>query len=390
VTYDLFGNGKTSIHASYSYYFATKITLANGFSSINNSVGLVWGPNQNSGACSTTAGAPCWNDANKDSVIQTGELIGAPTANTTRWNTTTQKLTVAGNIVDPNAEISRTREAVVGIQHELIANLALGADYIYRKYDHGTQTYSVGYEPGSGKNIADLYTTKLSYTDPITGLSAPYYITCTGCVRPSGLAQTTVTTPQYQVYNGVDLTLTKRFSNRWQANVAVTLQNNPQYYPNYSTTNPTGYEFFDGMTSELKYLIKASGAYQLPWDVMLAGNLNINQGATRFLSINGPGQVYGGVTTTGAANPITYTTLSFENDGNTRQKATQLLDLSAQKVINFRGGKNRLKLMLDCFNVFNTNTILSYSSNNRSNAAFTSPSSIVPPRVFRIGGSISF
>ena len=61
-----------------------------------------------------------------------------------------------------------------------------------------------------------------------------------------------------------------------------------------------------------------------------------------------------------------------------------------QKVINFRGGKNRLKVLFDAFNVFNTNTILSYSSNNRSSASFSAPSSIVPPRVFRIGGSISF
>ena len=42
------------------------------------------------------------------------------------------------------------------------------------------------------------------------------------------------------------------------------------------------------------------------------------------------------------------------------------------------------------FNVFNTNTILGYSSNNRSTSSFTSPSSIVPPRVFRIGAQINF
>ena len=33
ITYDLFGNGKTSAHASYSYYYATKITLANSLAS---------------------------------------------------------------------------------------------------------------------------------------------------------------------------------------------------------------------------------------------------------------------------------------------------------------------------------------------------------------------
>lgn len=391
VTYDLFGNGKTSVHASYSYYFATKITLADSLGGLFTSTQLFWGANQSSGACSTTAGAPCWTDANRDSVVQIGELVGTPTASTSRFNLATGQISAAGNLVDESAKIARTREVVVGIQHELIANLAVGVDYIYRKYDRGTAGYSVGYQPGSGNNLASLYNpTVQTYTDPVSGLSAPYYITCTGCVRPSGLASITMTSAAYQVYNGVDFTVTKRFSNKWQANVAVTIQDNPGYSPEYTFTNPTGVQFFDGTSTTARYLIKASGAYQLPWDVMLAANLNINDGATRVLSINGPGSVYGGVTSTGAASTISYGTLRFENDGTTRFKPTELLDLSVQKVINFRGGKNRLKLMMDGFNVFNTNTILGFSSNNRSSSSFTAPSSIVPPRVFRIGGSISF
>jgi hypothetical protein len=400
ITYDLFGNGKTSVHASGSYYYATKITLANSLSGLNGGQYLSWGANASNGACSTTAGASCWNDANHDGTVQAGELIGVPTPNTTRFDLNTGKIVAAGNLVDPSAKIARTREFVGGVQHELVANLAVGVDYIYRKYDRGTTTYSVGYQPGSGANLASLYNpTVQTYTDPVTGLSAPYYITCTGCVRPSGLASITMTNTGYQTYSGVDFTVTKRFSNRWQANVAVTVQKNPSFLPDYASTaiggntpitNPTGIAYQDGRTTIARYLIKASAAYQLPWDIMLAGNLNINDGATRTLTINGPGAVYGGLTSTGANSTITYNTLRFEDDGNTRLKPTELLDLSAQKVFNFRGGKNRLKLMLDAFNVFNTNTILGYTSNNRSASTFTSPSSLVPPRVFRIGGSISF
>jgi len=46
--------------------------------------------------------------------------------------------------------------------------------------------------------------------------------------------------------------------------------------------------------------------------------------------------------------------------------------------------------MTDLFNVFNINTITGFNSNNRSLAGFTQPSGLVPPRVFRIGGSINF
>jgi hypothetical protein len=392
VTYDLFGNGKTSVHASYSYYFQTKITLANALSGLDDGTYLQWGNNQTSGACSATTGAPCWTDANRDGFVQANELIGTPNPSSSRFDLTTGKITGAGNIVDPSAKLARTREFVGGVQHELIANLAVGVDYIYRKYDNGTATYSVGYTPGDGNvSVASVYnTTPLIHTDATTGISAPYYTVCTGCSRPSGLAQITVTNPAYQTYSGVDITMNKRFSNRWQAGVAVTLQTNPNYQPDFTFTNPTGIEFRDGQNTGARYLIKANGSYQLPWGVMLAGNLNINDGASRTLTINGPGNVYGGVNAAGNNTTISYGTLEFEKRGTTRLKPTQLLDLGLQKVVNFRGGKNRVKFMVDGFNVFNTNTILSYSSNNKSNASFSSPSSLVPPRVFRVGASISF
>jgi hypothetical protein len=377
------------VHASYSYYFATKITLANSLSGLGAGTFLQWGANATSGACSSTAGASCWNDANHDATVQINELVGTPTPSSTRFNLSTGVIGAAGNLVDPSAKIGRTREFVTGVQHELISNLAVGVDYIYRKYDRGTTNFSVGYTPGTS-SLAALYTVANPYTDATTGLSTTYYTVPTTTVVPSGLDTITLTNPAYQVYNGVDLTMTKRFSNRWQANVAVTIQDNPSYRPDFTFTNPTGIEYVDGASTLARYLIKASGAYQLPWDIMLAGNLNINDGANRALTIDGPGQVSSGGKSSGAANTVTYNTLSFQTAGTTRLKPTQLLDLSAQKVFNFRGGKNRLKLMLDAFNVFNTNTILGYSSNNRSNANFTAPNSIVPPRVFRIGGSISF
>ena len=55
-----------------------------------------------------------------------------------------------------------------------------------------------------------------------------------------------------------------------------------------------------------------------------------------------------------------------------------------------RGGRNRIKLMLDGFNMFNVNTIQGFASNNLSNANNTAPNSIIPPRVFRVGASVVF
>jgi hypothetical protein len=393
VAYDLFGTGKTSLRASGSYYYATKITLADSLGGLFTVTRLRY-TNPSSGNCSSTPGAGCWNDANRDGYVQANELSGTPTSSSSRFDTNTGVLTPAGNLVDESAQIARTREAIVGLQHELIPNLAVGVDYIYRKYDRGTATFTVGFEPGApGFPLSQIYTGPLTYTDPITGLSAPYFEICQGCSRPSGVGSIIMTNPNYQVYQGVSLTVNKRYSDKWQLNGSLTVQNNPNYFPEGSTTfvNPTGLVFRDGVSTIAKYLLKVNGSYDLPWGIMAAGNLNFNQGGNRTLVIDGPGEVYGGVDEDGEDTTIDIDELEFQDRGSTRFEATTLLDLGLQKTFVLSGtSRYRLKLMFDVFNVFNSNKILEYSSDNLSEADNTSPDEILPPRVFRFGASFVF
>jgi hypothetical protein len=383
-TYDLFGTGKTQVHASGSYFYSTKITLADSLGGLFTVTRLRWGPNSSSGACSSNSSG-CWTDANRDGVIQVNELTGTPASSSSRF--VNGVLLPAGNIVDPSAKIGRTREAIVGMQHELIDNLAVGVDVIYRKYDRGTTTYTIGFQPGApGFPLSQIYR-QVVHTDPDTGLTANYYVVCDGCARPSGVGSITMTNPNYQIYKGVDLTATKRFSNRWQMAVAVTIQDNPGFFPDGSASciNPTGCEYSNGLSTISRYVFKAQGSYTLPWEVNVSANFNMNQGGTRTLSIDGPGSVYGGTTGT-----ITYNTLTQAPVNSFRFDAVKLLDVGVQKAFRMRGGKTRLKLMLDGFNMLNQNTILGYASNNQSRAGFTQPATIVPPRVFRMGASVTF
>jgi hypothetical protein len=390
-TYDLFGTGKTSVKGTWSYFYDTRITLANNLGGLFTVTSLTWGPNASSGACSTTAGASCWNDANRDTIVQPNELIGTPSSSSSRF--VNGVLVPAGNNVDPSAKIGRTREAIAGIQHELISNLAIGVDYIYRKYDRGTSTYTVGYQPGApGYPLSQIYTGPLTHTDSVTGQSAPYYVICQGCQRPSGASQIVMTNPDYRVYHGVDITATKRFSDRWQMQAALTLQTNPSHFDRGSTTliNPTNEPFIQDVNTVEQWLLKLQGSYTFPWDIIASGNLNTYEGATRTLSINGPGQVYGGVNASGGATTITYNTLEFTSRDTERFAPVKLLDLGVQKVFQFNGGRQRIKAILDAFNVFNVNTITAYVSNNISTAGSTQPSTIISPRVFRVGMQLVF
>ena len=67
-------------------------------------------------------------------------------------------------------------------------NLAVGVEYVYRKYDRGTTGYNLGYQPGApGYPFSSIYTDRLTYTDPVTNITAPYYVPCQGCYRATGL-----------------------------------------------------------------------------------------------------------------------------------------------------------------------------------------------------------
>jgi hypothetical protein len=395
VTYDLFGTGKTALKASAGFYYKTRETLADNLSGLFSVTRLTFGSNNNNGTCT---GSSCWTDANMDGLVQANELTGTPTANSARFNTTTGVFAPAGNAVDPSTQISRTREAVVGVQHELLPNLAVGIDYIYRKYDRGLATYTVGYQPGSaGYPLQQIYTGPLTYTDPVSGNTAEYYVVRQGAMRPSGAGSVTFTNPDYQVYNGIDFTVVKRYRDGWQLAGAVTIQDNPSYTPEGTTSNgtggaagnPTGLVYQNGVSTIAKYVIKLSGSYDLPWGLTAAANFNMFQGAARTLTMNGPGNVYGGVNAAGGDTTISYATLEFQPRDSFRFGDTKMLDIGLQKSL-FGQSRYRIKLMMDLFNVFNTSQILSYSSNNVSLPASTAPSSIIPPRVIRIGVRANF
>ena len=70
-----------------------------------------------------------------------------------------------------------------------------------------------------------------------------------------------MTNPNSQIYHGVDITATKRFSNRWQMQTALTLQVNPQHFPDGSATfiNPTNRPFQEGISTIEPWLLFCFG-----------------------------------------------------------------------------------------------------------------------------------
>ena len=168
-TYDLFGNGKTSIHASYSFYYETKITLANCLGGLFDTTSLTWGTNQSSGSCATDGG-PCWTDANLDGIVQSqradrhAELQQQPVQPGHRHPHARR---ATRSIRTP--KLSRTREFVTGdparADPEPGGGRGLHLPQVRPRHDelHGRLPARVR----RSFPLSQIYTGPLSYTDPV-------------------------------------------------------------------------------------------------------------------------------------------------------------------------------------------------------------------------------
>ena len=77
-----------------------------------------------------------WNDANRDTVVQANEVNFASLTNRSATYDLNNPTNFRGpGTVDPNVKNDRTQEFIVGFDREVANNLAVGASYIWRKYD---------------------------------------------------------------------------------------------------------------------------------------------------------------------------------------------------------------------------------------------------------------
>ena len=126
MTYDLFGTGKSVARASYSMYFGQMA------------------PGQLAGELISIGQVSVrypWADLNGDTFVsgERAQHDDVPDQERGVRSDQPDELPLAGP-VDPNLKNDRTREFVVGLQQELIRNLAVEVNYVWRKYDQFTWT----------------------------------------------------------------------------------------------------------------------------------------------------------------------------------------------------------------------------------------------------------
>jgi hypothetical protein len=354
-----------------------------------------------------------WTDLNHDGVVEPNEINFA------------QGLVYAGfvNPANPGTAVSPNQiassysanidnEVIVGLDREIIPSLAVNLAYTWRKSTNTIEWFQrLGVTP-SDYSVATPAQTVNGYT------SAPAYGPSASSVAATGGGGILENRPDYtSSYNGVELSLVKRLSNKWMARVAMAYMD---WVENYSGPaaigNPTlsespgteiggGQPYFSGpqvdggvfplrsagsgkgdIFFEPKWQVSANALYQLGWGTDVSGSFFARQGYPQpimaAVSAGLDGTVY---------------SLAVPTIDTVRYPDLYDLDLRLSKSFKFGNGGNA-SVIVDCFNVFNSNTTLNVTRNILSphfNTMGTPTSQgnineIINPRIFRIGLRIGF
>jgi hypothetical protein len=353
---------------------------------------------------SSTAGSATyrWVDRNGDHFAQADEVL------------TDQRLTQGGgfnpaaptavtsaNRLDSGLKAPITHSLVAGVDRELMPHFALQVNYTYTRTTDLFGNASANITPRVGVTLAD-YTAGPVLTGTLpdgSAYSVPTYVANGTKVVAGGGGFVTTTVPGYYTdYNGVEVALIKRLSNRWMGRVGFAYNNarehfsdpagkydtngNPtptfaeplvdggQYAPVTSASSGTGSVFVNA-----KWQFNANGMYVAPKGVELSANVFGRQGYPYPLF---RAQALGGESLSVLVTPA-IDTFRYDNVWDT--------DLRAARTFQVRN--TSLRLIGDLFNVFNANTVL-VRNNNILSTSFNQVVQNLSPRIFRVGVELGF
>lgn len=344
-----------------------------------------------------------WNDLNADHLAQPNEvLLDQFVTAGGGFNSNNPRAAVSPNRIDPDLKAPVGKSLVVGLDRELRPNLALSVNYSFTRTDNYEYTPRLNAATG-GPLGPEHYEAiaPLSGTLPANvgggGYEVQLYRPNPAQVSAAGFGRLlTNYDGYYSQYNGVELQLTKRMSDRWMARVSGSWNNPREYYdmavPVNYIGNPTrrdteplingglfaprslgsgaGDVFMSG-----RWTFNANAAYQLPAGIEVAGNLFGRDGTPMPLQR----------TTSTGSDTSQRVLVSPELDTTTLDSLWNL-DLRVAKSF---GGRMNAQVYADLFNVMNENTILNRVRNVGATTFFT-PTQNLSPRILRFGARIGF
>jgi hypothetical protein len=379
------------------------------------------------GLQASTTGLPTaqysWNDLNHDHRVQRNELCLTCPVNPQGYDPNNPGSAFSVNQIDPDLKAPKTDELIVGVDHQILPEFVVGLSYTYRERKDTIWNCPIALDNSqnclsssdfalfnNGEAGFDNQGNQIGLTGPLYYIPAltagdPRYNPAVANNYSYGLFETN--RPDYEThYNGIELQLNKRLSNRWMAHASVTYSDWKQKVSSVAggcldPTNQVGsfqgvfegvqgrgnscadgdiaYDYNGTTYINAKWSYNISGMYQLPLNFSIAGNFFGRQGyPIPYFVADDPGDGWG------------QRTIALDDADAHRLKNVYQLDLSAQKVLPI-AQKVDVTLSVDVFNVFNSNEIL-FRNYDATGPVGTIGDilTIQNPRVLRFGARVSF
>ncbi len=390
ITYALDADRKMVARASFSRYAAQLET---------GTVGVL-NPSSTAGSASYR-----WVDLNGDHFAQANEvdLTQFITA-AGGFNPAAPTAVTSANILDPDLKAPRTTSVVIGLDRELIPNLAVTANYSYTKTTDLFGNFAGRITPRNGVGRGD-YTPGTGFSGTLpdgTPYNVATWIPNAAAITAGNNGFTTTNIPGYFTqYNGIEFGVTKRLSNNWMSRVGMSFNNATEHFDEaagmYDTNgNPTptvteplknGGQFAPqsgGSGSgtiyiNAKWQFNANAMYQAPYGLEVSANVFGRQGYPRPFTRSGTAAALG------ADSGITVL-LSPEIDSF---RYPNLWNTDIRVARQFHADRVNIRAILDVFNIMNANTALVRVSDVTS-PSLNALAQNLSPRIARIGVVVGF
>jgi hypothetical protein len=360
-SYDVTGNGRTAVKASYSRYALQvgidRVTSVNPVSNGNRT-------------------CP-WSDPNGDGRFQESEVNVASCSSFSGGATTN---------FAPGVRWPYSDEVTAGVETQLPGAVRVGAMFYYRSNrdqlgNRNTAVPTTAYTPftvtvpnGPGGTVANPKPTTVTVYN-----LAPALVSANATVRDN---QSYLDTD----YKGVEFTATKRFSARWQMQAGLTFGRNRGGTTNGGDLNDPNVTLYPegiiGNDSERAFRI--SGSYRLPGDITLAGSMLSNNGypfQTTY-AVSRAVATAAGVSLTRSSQSVV-----LSERGEERLPNVTMFDIRLSRPFRFGAGRS-FQPQIDIFNVANADTVTSQT--NAVGSAYLRPGAILSPRIIKVGFSLNF
>jgi len=354
LSYDLSGTGRTALKAYWGRFY--------------NQFGSELAENLNENAL-VTAQVP-WNDLNGNRLPDPGEVNLSSFAG-------------FGRIVpsmDQNSKRPYSDEFNVGLSHQLLSDLSVAVSYHRRQHRDGLGIVD------RARPTSAYTALQRAYTDPERG---PQTITVYNLDPALRLLRDRVITNVDVLesdYNGVQIDIQKRMSNRWQMLTGLSIQKHEGFNHSGTFTNPGGNTDFNNpnyllnrdagsVFTDLPWTYTLSGSYVLPYQVVFSTKYTARAGDPLNRTLSVSGLVQG------------TDTVNVQQRGEDRtEKVDQFVDVRLAK--RFQAGISNWEVNFDVFNALNANHVL--LQNEAIGSTWGRPSRILAPRIVRFGLTARF